>query len=96
MGLEEFLEKMNQFMKWMREKHPEALPKLFESEDKFIYSRDNGLLLVKLAHEWRAAPAKKDPRSEGWSPARTDPQEYDVGVDRTTSHAVKAAGHIKF
>lgn len=39
---------------WIRQHHPEAVPLLFTPENRFIYSRDNALLIVSLLREWRA------------------------------------------
>ncbi len=40
------------FDKWLREAHPEAMPKLFAADGKFIYSRESCKLMAELAAEW--------------------------------------------
>ncbi len=41
------------FIRWIREKHPEVVDQLAAKENKFIFSKENGVLMRKLANEWR-------------------------------------------
>lgn len=43
------------FVPWIAQNHPEAMPQLFTAENQFIYSRENGVLVVSLLREWRAS-----------------------------------------
>ncbi len=42
------------FVPWIAQNHPEAMPAFFTPENQFIYSLDNGVLVVSLLREWRA------------------------------------------
>ena len=49
---------MDSLLKWVREKHPEALAKLSDSKGRIIYSQETGALTCKLADEWAAGKAR--------------------------------------
>lgn len=57
------------FTPWIAQNHPEAMPTLFTSENQFIYSRENGVLVVSLLREWRASSPAALPTTGG--PSRT-------------------------
>jgi hypothetical protein len=42
---------------WIRATHPEAMQALMDSEGHFVFSRDTGALMLRLAREWVAAGA---------------------------------------
>ncbi len=44
------------FVPWIAQNHPEAMPVLFTPDNQFVYSQDNGVLVVSLLREWRASP----------------------------------------
>jgi hypothetical protein len=43
--------------RWIRETHPEAMQELLDSEGNFVFTRDNGALMLSLTREWVAAGA---------------------------------------
>ncbi len=53
------------FAPWIAQNHPEAMPKLFTPENQFIYSRENGVLVVSLLREWRAGSPAALPTTGG-------------------------------
>jgi hypothetical protein len=43
--------------RWIRDTHPEAMQKLMDSEGNFVFSQDNGALMLRLTRDWVAAGA---------------------------------------
>jgi hypothetical protein len=37
---------------WISSAHPEAIERLFDSEKRWVFSRENGELMVQLARQW--------------------------------------------
>ena len=62
----ELSRRVKPFQKWIRKNHPEAMKMFFNSEKKFIHSRETGKLYVQLLKEWRKEIGKEsiEPHSE--------------------------------
>lgn len=43
--------------KWIRDIRPEAMQKLMDSEGNFVFSQENGALMLRLTRDWVAAGA---------------------------------------
>ena len=41
------------FVPWCKENHPDEYSKMFKSEGRFIYNRENGAGVVPLLRKWR-------------------------------------------
>ena len=41
------------FVPWCKENHPDEYSKMFKSEGRFIYNRENGAGVVQLLRKWR-------------------------------------------
>ncbi len=52
LGIEAASAKEAAFRSWLRQTHPDALPRLWTPEDKFIFSREGCRLIAKLAADW--------------------------------------------
>ncbi len=69
-------EVLNAFIPWIAQNHPEAMPKLFIADKRFIYSSDNAALVLKLLQEWKnpsptTAPTASNVASPSLTPAPT-------------------------
>ena len=56
-SMAEFNRRMAPLRKWIRETHPEALSKLLDADGNFVFSQDNGALMLRLTRAWVAAGA---------------------------------------
>jgi len=56
-SMAEFTRRMSPLRRWIRETHPEAIPKLLDADGTFVFSRDSGALMLLLTREWVAAGA---------------------------------------
>ena len=45
---------------WISSEHPEAIERLFDSENKWVFSRGNGELMVQLARQWQKEKENQD------------------------------------
>lgn len=56
-SLPELNRRMVPLRKWIRDTHPEDAAKLIDSKDSFVFSEDNGALMLRLTREWVASGA---------------------------------------
>jgi hypothetical protein len=56
-SLPELNRRMAPLRKWIRETHPEAVAKLVDPNKGFVFSEDNGALMLRLTREWVASGA---------------------------------------
>lgn len=54
-SMAEFNRRMAPLHKWIRETHPEAIPRLLDGDGTFVFSQENGALMLRLTREWVAA-----------------------------------------
>ena len=52
------MEKWQNFMPWITKNYPDEYSRMFTSEGRFIYNRENGRDVVPLLREWRISQAK--------------------------------------
>jgi len=43
--------------RWIRDTHPKAIQRLVDAEGNFVFSQDNGALMLRLTRDWVAAGA---------------------------------------
>jgi hypothetical protein len=56
-SMKEFGQRMAPLREWIRETHPDAIPRLVNSDRSFIFSEESGALMLRLAREWVASGA---------------------------------------
>jgi hypothetical protein len=56
-SMAEFNRRMVPFRQWIREVHPEAIARLVDTDRNFVFSQENGELMLSLAREWLAVGA---------------------------------------
>lgn len=56
-SMAEFNRRMVPLRRWIRETHPEAIPKLLGADGAFAFSQESGALMLLLTREWVAAGA---------------------------------------
>lgn len=56
-SMAEFNRRMAPLRKWIRGNHPEAVSKLVDSDGAFVFSEDNGALMLQLTRKWVTAGA---------------------------------------
>jgi hypothetical protein len=54
-SMTEFHRRMSPLRKWIRETHPEVMSRLVDPDKGFIFSQENGALMLRLTREWVAA-----------------------------------------
>lgn len=52
-SIKQIMEAWQGFLPWVTQKYPTAREKLFTSEGRFIYNRENGERVVKFLKEWK-------------------------------------------
>ncbi len=52
------MEKWQNFIPWITKNYPDEYSRMFTSEGRFIYNRENGRDVVPLLREWRISQAK--------------------------------------
>jgi len=61
----ELSRRVKTFQGWIRKTHPEAMKTFFDSERKFIHSRETGQLYVQLLREWWKGLGKESSEPHG-------------------------------
>ncbi|MGD8329130.1 MAG: nuclear transport factor 2 family protein [Acidobacteriota bacterium] len=56
-SMAEYNRRMAPLREWIRNTHPEAVSDLLDAGGSFVFSRENGALMLRLTREWLAAGA---------------------------------------
>jgi hypothetical protein len=54
-SMTEFNRRMAPLREWIRGAHPEAISQLLDTDGAFVFSQENGALMLRLTREWVAA-----------------------------------------